>query len=338
MVDTYLQEEYIEKLSYHLDGFRKVRDNLYNFRCPICGDSAFDKFKRRGYLICEDEKGYHFYCHNCGVGYPFKKFLETIDNDMYREYVTRGFRKQTDFMPKKEKDFKVKSFRINPKISILKKYLVPISKMDDNSDAKKYISGRNVPKEQMKFIFWTEDFPSLVHDFIGDKYDNSWMIEKGIVFILRDLNGVITGFQIRDIYTKDKKNRFNTCTITEEKGFFYTKLDKTQPIFVVEGCIDSLFLPNCIAALTSTIWKVELAGCDCIYFNDQEPRNKEVTSQIKKCIKKSMKVVLLPSYYVNKDVNDLINMGLSQTDLLNLFNENTYKGLSAEIKLSNWCR
>ena len=335
MEDRATQEEYIERLDTTIDKFRKVRDGLYQGRCPICGDSAFDLFKKRFYIILNSDDGlYSCYCHNCGYSSSLKNFLKTVDNELYRSYVTETFKKKDEFMPKKKenKDFKVKSFKVNK----IPDGLVQISKLPDDHEGKMYLLNRNVPAKMLKYVFWCDNYPELIHNFIGEKYDKSYLIKSGIVFVLRDFDGNVTGFQIRDIHSEDKNNRFSTCAFTDEHGYFYCKLDKSKPIFVVEGCIDSLFLPNCIAALTSTIWKVSLPECDCIYFNDQEPRNSEVSKQVGKCVRKGLKTVMLPPEYFDKDVNDLVNDGVPVEELPELFKNNAYQGLMAEMRYATW--
>ena len=40
-----IDSKYIGLVSSRLDRFKKVKANLYNFRCPICGDSQRHKNK-----------------------------------------------------------------------------------------------------------------------------------------------------------------------------------------------------------------------------------------------------------------------------------------------------
>ena len=50
MIDPILEYKYVLLLGAGtLNGFKKVRDCVYNFRCPICGDSAHKSSKKRGY-------------------------------------------------------------------------------------------------------------------------------------------------------------------------------------------------------------------------------------------------------------------------------------------------
>ena len=45
-----VDSKYITLLSSRLPKFKRVKPNLFNFRCPICGDSQKHKNKARGYI------------------------------------------------------------------------------------------------------------------------------------------------------------------------------------------------------------------------------------------------------------------------------------------------
>ena len=97
MESPWMQEQYIEEAGKSLEGFRKVRDGLYNCKCPICGDSATNAFKRRGYFIRHPEgKGWSFYCHNCNASFGVQKFLKTIDEELYRRYCLEAFKAEKE--------------------------------------------------------------------------------------------------------------------------------------------------------------------------------------------------------------------------------------------------
>ena len=46
----YIDTRFINLVSSRLQKFKKVKPDLYNFRCPVCGDSKKHKNKARGYL------------------------------------------------------------------------------------------------------------------------------------------------------------------------------------------------------------------------------------------------------------------------------------------------
>ena len=61
-----VESKYIRLLSHRLRNFKQKKDYVWNFSCPICGDSKKSKFKARGYLFTK--KNELFYkCHNCGI-------------------------------------------------------------------------------------------------------------------------------------------------------------------------------------------------------------------------------------------------------------------------------
>ena len=69
--------KYIHLISARLEKYKRVKPNLYNFRCPICGDSKKNKSKARGYIYSA-KRDANFKCHNCGAGMTFNSFLKTL--------------------------------------------------------------------------------------------------------------------------------------------------------------------------------------------------------------------------------------------------------------------
>ena len=49
-MSSWIDHKYVGLLSTQLDRFSKKTNNLYNFRCPFCGDSQKNKWKARGYI------------------------------------------------------------------------------------------------------------------------------------------------------------------------------------------------------------------------------------------------------------------------------------------------
>ena len=71
----FIDVKYINLLSSRLLKFKKVKSHLYNFRCPLCGDSQKNKNKARGYLY-RIKNNTNFKCHNCGINISFNNFLK----------------------------------------------------------------------------------------------------------------------------------------------------------------------------------------------------------------------------------------------------------------------
>ena len=48
---SYIDVKYLNLISSMLLLFKKKGDNLWNFRCPYCGDSQKSRTKARGYVF-----------------------------------------------------------------------------------------------------------------------------------------------------------------------------------------------------------------------------------------------------------------------------------------------
>ena len=90
----FLDSKYIGLISARLDKIKKVKPDLYNFRCPYCGDSKKHKNKKRGYLY-KRKTDFNFKCHNCGVSKSFTYFLKDLDRQLYDQYVLDRYNGRT---------------------------------------------------------------------------------------------------------------------------------------------------------------------------------------------------------------------------------------------------
>ena len=77
---------------------------------------------------------------------------------------------------------------------------------------------------------------------------------------------------------------------------------------------------------------------DFIFVYDNEPRSKQIVSRIEKSIGQNHSVALFPKNIKEKDINDMIMSGLSVSEVSDIISNNTFKGLAAKAKLSEWSR
>ena len=70
-----------------------------------------------------------------------------------------------------------------------------------------------------------------------------------------------------------------------------------------------------------------------VFVYDNEQRNSEIINRMKKVIDRGYEVVVWPSNLKEKDLND---MKMAGHDVQSLVEFNTYSGLEAQIKLSEW--
>ena len=82
---------YLLQLSPRLERFKKVRDHLWNFRCPQCGDSQKSKSKARGYVY-RKKTDLFFKCHNCGIGQSLGNLIKDLDPFLHKQYIMERYK------------------------------------------------------------------------------------------------------------------------------------------------------------------------------------------------------------------------------------------------------
>jgi predicted RNA-binding Zn-ribbon protein involved in translation (DUF1610 family) len=317
----FVDVKYISILSPRFEKFKKVKNNLYNFRCPLCGDSQKNKSKARGYLY-QVKNNTNYKCHNCGVNISFNNFLKQVDSNLHKQYTFEKFKENTS-----GKNFPTEEPKFNfdkPKF----KSTLNLPKAVENLKAKQYLESRNI--NPYKF-YYTEKFKSWVntfkHTFDDLKYDEPRIVIP--LFYKKEL----VGFQGRALGSSLVK--YITIMLDEDAPKIYglDDIQKDKTIYITEGPFDSTFISNAIA-LCGADGDIDkwIAG-DFVWIYDNEPRNAEIHSRIERCINNGEKVVIWPSYINCKDINEMILSGLNVQDVIK---SNTYFGLEAKLKFTNW--
>ena len=117
------------------------------------------------------------------------------------------------------------------------------------------------------------------------------------------------------------------------KVFGLDRVDFNKTVYITEGPFDSLFIDNAIAMAGADIdWKL-IDNKDAVFVFDNEKRNPEIVKRMAKVIDKGYEVVIWPDHLIEKDLND---MTISGHNVQSLVEFNTYDGLEANVKLSEW--
>ena len=323
----YVDTRFINLVSSRLQKFKKVKPDLYNFRCPVCGDSKKHKNKARGYLYAV-KNNTNFKCHNCGASLSLNNFLKEMDVTLHKQYVLEKFKSGNtggNFVVK-EPDFNFEKPKFKPKPPELN-----LPKASDNVVSATYLERRNIDPNKFyyaeKFKSWTN---TKVRNTFGQsdlKYD-----EPRIIIPLYYQNNLV-GFQGRAL--GPSKVKYITIMIDDEAPKIYglDNIRRDAPVFVTEGPFDSTFLRNSIAMCGADgdvgNWGVSTP----VWVYDNEPRNKEITARISKTIAEGGSVVIWPSSIHEKDINDMV---LAGHDVQSMVESNTYKGLEAKLKFTVW--
>jgi hypothetical protein len=324
----FIDVKYINLLSLKLQKFKKVKNNLFNCRCPICGDSKKNLNKARGYFY-QIKNNTNFKCHNCGVNLSFNNLLKQVDRTLFDEYIFEKFKDGKtgrNFVTNEPKfEFKKPVFKKSPKIDL--------PKASSNPEAKEYLESRKLNSNK---FYYTDKFKSWINSvkqtFDDIKYDEPRIIIP--LFYKEELVGV----QGRSLnFLNPKSVKYITVMFKDDapKIFGFDKIRTDAQIYVTEGPFDSTFIPNSIAmcGADADIGKWGIRNAVWIY--DNEPRNREILSRIERTIDAGEKVVIWPSNIVEKDINDMIING---HDPISVVKSNTYSGLKARIKFNEWKR
>jgi len=317
----FVDVKYINLISSRLQKFKKVKNNLYNFRCPICGDSQKNKNKLRGYLY-QVKNNTNFKCHNCGINISFNNFLKQLDIEIHKQYSFDKFKEGhtgKNFTVEEPKfEFKVPEFK--PKLDL--------PKASENPSSSGYLQGRKLDPNKFyyaeKFKEWTN---SLKQTFESTKYD-----EPRIIIPIFYQNSLI-GFQGRAI--GPNKVKYITVMLYDDAPKIYglDEVQKDQTVYITEGPFDSTFISNAIA-LCGADGDVNKWGINNpVWVYDNEPRNSEILSRISRVIEMGQKVVIWPSTIKEKDINDMVLSGQNVQEVIEL---NTYSGLEAKLKFTTW--
>jgi len=317
-----IDSKYIGLVSSRLQKFKRVKADLFNFRCPICGDSQKHKNKARGYFY-QVKTNTNYKCHNCGASMSFNNFLKQIDSTLHKQYTMEKFKEGftgRNFVVEEPKlEFTKPIFR--KKIDLPRASEVPI--------AKNYLEKRNLDASQFyfaaKFKEWTN---TQKHTF-----DTIGRDESRIIIPMYDTDKNLIGFQGRSLGPNSVK--YITVMLQDEapKLFGLDKIDDTKPIYITEGPFDSTFLENSVAMCGSDLDIGSFGWSSYIWVFDNEPRNREIIERINKTIDRGDQIVIWPSNIHEKDINDMV---LSGHNVKSIVESNTYSSLQAKIKFNNW--
>lgn len=349
---SYLQTDlrFLSEIAGYLPKFKWIKaGRIARCRCIICGDSQKDKTKTRGFFFVydgEDGEALVYKCHNCGVSLSFGHFLKEEFPDIYRDYRLEHFRggkveKLSSFKPKTEP---VQTPRITPvqtPVITSNKYdWQYVSDLGPNHPAKIYCIGRGMTPVQMSKIVFTYNFRDWTEKYIG-KVDVLPPKDSRLIFPFIDANGTCYGAQGRAYTEVASHERFRSAMkegAKEGKVFGLERIDPTKPVIVVEGVIDSLFLPNCIAICGGDISDRFLSLSDTVFVAlDNEPRHPDTVNRMEKAISLGYRVVFWEIDTKYKDINDMVLKAKMPTkDILRHIVEKSLSGSRAQLKFKFW--
>ena len=334
----YIDAKYANILGSRLRNFKQKNDYLWNYSCPVCGDSSKNKLKSRGYIY-RAKADLFCKCHNCGHSTNIGNLIKHVDPKLYDEYVLERY-KAGATRYNDHKEVIIPETR-NPQL-LEDDILSPLKRIDTldvDHPAVKYVIDRQIPVDKWNLLYFAPRFKKFVNS-VSPKFVEPIVDEHPRMIIPYFTNaGKCFAFQGRAYGNEEPKYYTIKVDETQEKIYGLDRIDYAKRILVVEGPIDSLFLPNAVAVSgasfdTPTIRSL-LTNATIVI--DNEPRNKEIVKQLEKYIESGFSVCMFPENIEQKDINDMILYGkMTPEEITEVINTNTYTGIAAKLKFSTW--
>ena len=316
-----IDSKYIGLISSRLIKFKRVKSDLYNFRCPICGDSKKNKTKTRGYLYTI-KADVNYRCHNCGASMTFSNFLKEIDPVVHKQYVFERFKEGTTGRGTvvEEPVFKFDKPEFKTSIDL------PLASTVDASRI--YLEKRKL--DPTKF-YYAERFV----EFLKSHKQSMDVKEHPRIIIPLYYEKNLVGVQGRALDSNSVKYITTIFYDDAPKIYGLDQIRRGAPVFVTEGPFDSTFLLNSIAMCGADGDVRKWGVSNPVWVYDNEPRNPEITKRISNTIARGEAVVIWPTNIYEKDINDMV---LAGHDVQSIVESNTYDGLEAHLKFTTWKR
>ena len=168
----YIDLNYISKIQPRLQQFKKKRDYLFNFRCPVCGDSKKSKTKARAYLY-RVKNDMFFKCHNCSASHNLANLIKLVDRPLYDQYILERYKGSK---PSNDAESLFDKFKTNTKERLKSSTplqgLTPFSQIDDEHPAKQYLNNRKLPKEYFDRLYYCDRFQTYVNKVRPGTFDS----------------------------------------------------------------------------------------------------------------------------------------------------------------------
>ena len=334
-MSVYIDRKYLLMVSPRLQRFAQKKTDLYNFRCPICGDSEKNKTKSRGYVY-RKKNDYFYMCHNCGLSTTFYNFLDKVDSRLIKEYALERYKDGetgNNNYPKPSFD----EFKTKPAFKKTKIKLDSIESLPDGHYAKEYVKARKIPEKHHKELYFAPDFKGFVESLDIEK-ENLKEEDPRLIIPFYNQDKELVAFQGRAL--GESKIRYITIKLQDDfhKVFGLDRIDPEKVIYVVEGPIDSLFLENAVATADSNLEAVTkiFDRSKVVLVYDNEPRNKELVKIIDKSIENHFNVVIWPEMIECKDINDMVLDGFDAEEIQDIISKHTFVNLRAKAEFVNW--
>jgi hypothetical protein len=209
--------------------------------------------------------------------------------------------------------------------------------LQSNQEALQYVISRKIPQDRWKDLYYVPKFKEFVnklkYSFTDTKYD-----APRLIIPFYDEDGKCIAFQGRAFGKEQPKYITIKLDETKEKLYGLDRMDHNKRVYVTEGPIDSMFIPNSIAVAGAGFNTkfIQAIKDNATLIMDNEPRSPQICKFIEKLIDEDYSVCLWPENTVDKDINEMVIHGASIDTIMKTINTNTFQGMEAKLKFTEW--
>jgi transcription elongation factor Elf1 len=336
-----VESKYVRLISSRLRNFKQKKDYLWNFSCPICGDSQKNKTKARGYVF---PKGNNLFyrCHNCGVSISVGNFIKAVDESLYKEFVLEKYKSgETNNTRSANTILNIPSPRFDKLVKQkVFEHAEWVDKLPSGHFCLVYCAKRHIPSNILSKLLFTPHYKQFC-DALVPNHGKTIVDDARLVIPFYDEYNELIAVSGRALETGDKTLRYITLRTNDSQDkliFGMDRVDLNQTVKIVEGPVDSLFLKNCIASgdANLVLCADAISSDKIVLIFDNEPRNKEIVKMMQNAIGLKYDVVIWPDTIGGKDINEIILSGKSQDEIEEIISSNTFRGIEAQLKFNMW--
>jgi ssDNA-binding Zn-finger/Zn-ribbon topoisomerase 1 len=336
-----VDNKYVRLISGRLRNFKQKKENLYNFSCPLCGDSQKNKLKARGYAY---QKGNDLFyrCHNCNAGTNIAGLLKHVDTQLHSEYILERYK--SGQANNSNTISEVLQLSV-PKFGKIEKKKVFehaewLCNLPEEHFALKYATNRKIPAKFYDKLLFTSHYNQFITTLVPN-HGKQILDDARLVIPFYDENNELIAVSGRALETSDKTLRYVTIRTNDNQNkliYGMDRVDLSKRVYVCEGPIDSMFIDNCVASGDANLAMTakSISADEIVLIFDQEPRNKEIVKMIQTAIKMNHTVVIWPDTIGEKDINSMIMSGKTPGKLLEIISSNSFSGIQAQLKFNMW--
>lgn len=331
----YVDAKFVGQVSYKLRNFKKKNDYYWNFACPFCGDSKKNELKARGFVYKNQDR-LVYKCHNCGISTSVGGLLKHLDMQVYKEYVLERYKESTSSHIPHAKIEEVVP-ELTRQVVSMDFIIAGAQPLHLNQEALQYAVSRKIPYERITELYYAPKFKECVNKIKYTFPDTTYDAPR-IIIPFYDQEGKLIAFQGRALGKEQPKYITIKLDETQEKIYGLNHMDPNKRVYVTEGPIDSMFIPNAIAVAGAGFDTkfIQAIKDNATLIMDNEPRSKEICKFIEKLINEDYAVCLWPNTIQQKDINDMVLHGKSVESIMDTINTNTFQGLEAKMKFTEW--